>query len=286
MEKNLLNTVIVKPESQVLKQYVDYFLFLRKKDDSAVGYTTFPNNNLCLAIYRHNHIDYQQGANVNRCLISAGRQEFTSRIYGFHNMPFRVDIEQKLDQVCIIFLPAALKAFIRLNFDKIDHAEQVFEQLFQPKDRYFLEQLFDESDPFQQARKLEKLLLDQLEEHRITKIREALYHLSLAQPHHPNFSVEMLCQKLGVSDTTLFRLFKTSLGQNPQKYLKTIRFRHALKDLTTTQVPLTTIALRHHYYDQAHFIKDFKTFTGYSPKKLLNEVSIQQQALTWIYQEK
>jgi AraC-like DNA-binding protein len=286
MEKNLLKTIIVKPENMVLKQYVEYFLFLQKKDGIPVQYSTFPNNNLCLAIYRQNHVDYQRGEKVNHCIIKTGSQEFTSRIYGFHNMPFQVNIQQELDQICVIFHPAALKAFTQVDFDEMHRNDQVFEQLFKPKDKYFLEQLFEEPDPIQQARRLERLLLAQLEEHRISKIREVLYHLSLAQPNCHNVSVEMLCKKLGVSDTTLFRLFKTSLGQNPQKYIKTIRFRQALKDLTTTQDQLTTVALRHHYYDQAHFIKDFKTFTGYSPKKLIHAVSVQQQSLAWIYQEK
>lgn len=286
MEKNLLKTIIVKPENIVLKQYVDYFLFLQKNDDVPVQYSTFPNNNLCLAIYRHNYVNYQCDEKVNYCVIKAGRQEFTSRIYGFHNMPFQVDIQQKLDQICVIFHPAALKAFTLVDFDEIRHSDQVFEQLFQPKNKNFLEQLFDEPDPTEQARKLESLLLDELEENRISKIQEALYHLSIAQLNDPNISVNMLCQKLGISDTTLFRLFKTSLGQNPQKYLKTVRFRNSLRDLMHTADPLTTVALRHHYYDQAHFIKDFKTFTGYSPKKLLKAVSLQQQSLAWIYREK
>ncbi|WP_406827098.1 helix-turn-helix domain-containing protein [Pedobacter sp. KACC 23697] len=286
MEKNLLKTTILKPENIVLKQYIEYFLFLHKKDGVPVQYTTFPNNNLCLAIYRHNHVDYQHDEKVNHCLIKAGRQEFTSRIYGFHNMPFQVDIQQELDQICVIFYPAALKAFTRLDFDEMHCTDQVFEQLFKPKDKYFLEKLFEEPHPTQQARQLERLLLDQLEEHRVSKIQEALYYLSIAHTDNQNISVEMLCEKLGCSDTTLFRLFKTSLGQNPQKYLKTFRFRKALKDLMTTPDLLTTVALRHHYYDQAHFIKDFKTFTGYSPKKLLHAVSVQQQSLAWIYQEK
>lgn len=286
MEKNLLKTIIVKPENIVLKQYVEYFLFLQKKDGIPVQYSTFPNNNLCLAIYRHNHVDYQRDEKVNHCIIKTDKKEFTSRIYGFHNMPFKVDIQQELNQICVIFHPAALKAFTRVDFDEICYTDQIFEQLFQPKDKYFLEQLFDEPDPAQQARKLERLLLNELEENRVSKIQEALYHLSIAQLNNPNMSVDMLCQKLGISDTTLFRIFKNSLGQNPQKYIKTVRFRKALKDLMNTPDPLTTVALRHHYYDQAHFIKDFKTFTGYSPKKLLKAVSVQQQSLAWIYQEK
>lgn len=34
---------------------------------------------------------------------------------------------------------------------------------------------------------------------------------------------------------------------------------------------LTELAYHHGYYDQSHFINDFKTFTGESPKKILTE---------------
>jgi AraC-like DNA-binding protein len=34
---------------------------------------------------------------------------------------------------------------------------------------------------------------------------------------------------------------------------------------------LTTIAYKSEYYDQSHFIKDFKEFTGVSPREFLGE---------------
>jgi AraC-like DNA-binding protein len=38
-------------------------------------------------------------------------------------------------------------------------------------------------------------------------------------------------------------------------------------------LPLTHIGLEAGYYDQSHFIKDFKEFSGTSPKKFLNQSS-------------
>lgn len=89
-----------------------------------------------------------------------------------------------------------------------------------------------------------------------------------------------------VSDSSLFRLFKNNLGQNPKSYLKTVRFRTILDEIKTGKHTITEIETLNQYYDQAHFIKDFKIFTGNTPKKLIEKVSVQQEDLTWIYNKK
>lgn len=53
-----METIIIKPINEILKKYVQYFLFLRKSDSNLINYTTFPNSNLCLAIYRQNSVNY------------------------------------------------------------------------------------------------------------------------------------------------------------------------------------------------------------------------------------
>jgi AraC-like DNA-binding protein len=51
---------------------------------------------------------------------------------------------------------------------------------------------------------------------------------------------------------------------------KVIRLQTALKLLLNqNKDKLTTIAYQCEYYDQAHFTKDFKEFTGISPKDFL-----------------
>lgn len=41
-----MNSTIIKPKNEILKKYVQYFLFFNKADHNALNYTTFPNKNL------------------------------------------------------------------------------------------------------------------------------------------------------------------------------------------------------------------------------------------------
>jgi hypothetical protein len=68
----------------------------------------------------------------------------------------------------------------------------------------------------------------------------------------------------------LERKFLKQIGISPKQLGRVIRFQAALKMLLNHQSEkLTQIAYDSEYYDQAHFIKDFKEFTGTNPKQFL-----------------
>lgn len=68
----------------------------------------------------------------------------------------------------------------------------------------------------------------------------------------------------------LERMFRDRVGVSPKQLSKVIRLQAALKlMLDGPQEKLTSIAYDSAYYDQAHFIKDFKEFTGVSPKQFM-----------------
>lgn len=69
----------------------------------------------------------------------------------------------------------------------------------------------------------------------------------------------------------LERKFIKQIGISPKQLGKVIRLQTALKMLLNPKAEsLTRIAYESEYYDQAHFIKDFKEFTGVNPKEFLN----------------
>lgn len=278
-----MNSVIIKPKNKLLEKYIQYFLFFRKTDAHFLNYTTFPNSNLCLAIYKESMVDYTYGASNNDCLITPGRTHFTSRLYGFHKMPFNVSIQGELDQVCILFYPGALRNFTQESYDDLMRSEHVF-NLFSNKATDILEQLFDETDLSVRAALLESVLLANLNDKVPGRLEEALY--LIPKYHADDLTVETLAQKMEISAPSLFRLFKNNLGQNPKSYLRTVRFRNVLDEIRNRQTPLTDITYSNQYYDQAHFIHDFKSFSGYSPKQLLDKISVQQNHLAWIYNKK
>lgn len=279
-----MHSVVIRPKNEKLQQYVQYFLFFSKADDQTLNYTTFPNNNLCLALYRQNEISYIKDSSSNNCVVATGNSSFSSRFYAFHKTPFQVNIHGSLDQICIVFHPAALRAFTSESYECLTNSSNVFEDVFSSKNAFFLEQLFAEESFMERAQMIELLLLKNMNNDIPAKLKEALWLLS--NSNDEGLFVETLAQKLELSEPSLFRLFKNHLGQNPKTYLKTMRFRSVLNKMIYSQSNDANKTYLGQYYDQAHFIKEFKKFSGYSPKHLMAQLAPQQNGFVWICDSK
>ncbi|MES2689422.1 MAG: helix-turn-helix domain-containing protein, partial [Bacteroidota bacterium] len=81
-------------------------------------------------------------------------------------------------------------------------------------------------------------------------------------------SVDELSARLNINRRQLERKFSTAIGLSPKQLSKVIRLQSVLKMMATKGfTSLSSVAYEGEYYDQAHFIKDFKEFTGLSPKQ-------------------
>lgn len=74
----------------------------------------------------------------------------------------------------------------------------------------------------------------------------------------------------GLSQRHFLRKFQEHVGLSPKEYLRVSRFIGSLDYLKRYPVfSLTDIAYKSGYYDQAHFIRDYKDYTGYTPGQVL-----------------
>ncbi|NSL85702.1 AraC family transcriptional regulator [Chitinophaga sp. Mgbs1] len=85
-------------------------------------------------------------------------------------------------------------------------------------------------------------------------------------------SVDELSRQTHLNRRQLVRKFSSAIGLSPKQLSKTIRLQATLKMLLHNK-PGSLIALAYEgeYYDQAHFIKDFREFTGLTPKEFYGE---------------
>jgi AraC-like DNA-binding protein len=74
-----------------------------------------------------------------------------------------------------------------------------------------------------------------------------------------------LARNYYLSNRQFERKFKELSGFPPKLFSRIIRFQAALKEYGSNK-SLTDIAHDCGYYDQSHFINDFKEFSGYNPK--------------------
>jgi AraC-like DNA-binding protein len=85
---------------------------------------------------------------------------------------------------------------------------------------------------------------------------------------HEAGSVSALAKELGLSERQLERRFRARVGVSLRQYGSLRRFERVVA-LSKRTRSLTELALEAGYYDQSHFIRDFRRFAGAAPGAVL-----------------
>ncbi|MEZ2337884.1 helix-turn-helix domain-containing protein [Mucilaginibacter sp. RCC_168] len=93
-------------------------------------------------------------------------------------------------------------------------------------------------------------------------------HLCSYVSNTDSFDIQNLSAYYGFSERYIQKLFMDWIGITPQKFFSVHRFNRSLELLRSSQASLTSIAFECGYYDQAHFIKEFKSYTGLTPSQV------------------
>ncbi len=89
---------------------------------------------------------------------------------------------------------------------------------------------------------------------------------------NPDASVKQLAQQTGFTRKHLVHRFKKEAGLTIKEYQKILRIYRVLKQIDKTrEISWAKLAGRFGFYDQSHFIKDFKQYTGLTPTDYLNQ---------------
>lgn len=82
-----------------------------------------------------------------------------------------------------------------------------------------------------------------------------------------NLKVKKMSEEICLSDRQLRRFSQEWLGMNTEEFILYNKYLNSLKLLHNSKQTLTKIGLEAGYYDQSHFIREFKSFTGLTPKQ-------------------
>jgi AraC-like DNA-binding protein len=125
------------------------------------------------------------------------------------------------------------------------------------------EQVLAADGPTAKLDALEKAMLDAWRERLDPAIEFALRTFA-GEPDVA--TIPDVAARLGLSAKRLVERFKTAVGLPPKRYCRLLRFQRALAYVERgRQADWTRIALDCGYFDQAHFIHDFRAFSGITP---------------------
>lgn len=79
---------------------------------------------------------------------------------------------------------------------------------------------------------------------------------------HGGITVEELAEETHYSTCYLRRIFKQYNGVSPKQFARFIRFQHLLQNMNQEKDRYDLMALNCGYYDEAHMMKEFKSYAG------------------------
>lgn len=116
------------------------------------------------------------------------------------------------------------------------------------------------------VRCIESFMADKLIKHDVSTIDKAL---QVIHRHNGFVNVKQLSDEAQLSSSQFRKRFNEEIGISPSQYNKILRINTALDHINKNQnESLTELTYLLGYFDQSHFIKDFKSVVGVSPKVL------------------
>jgi AraC-like DNA-binding protein len=181
---------------------------------------------------------------------------------------FVVDTANMLQTIGVQFHPGGAFPFLRMPASEVSEQTLTLDQLWGAEGADLRARVLETTTPEHKFRLLEQWLLQRLTRplERNPAVAYALQQFQVS----PSLAVGRMVDKIGFSQRHFIQLFTTEVGLTPKVFSRVRRFQQAVTTIGNCKtVDWVSLALECGYYDQAHFIHDFETFSGITPATYL-----------------
>lgn len=205
---------------------------------------------------------------------------YNAMVMGQRTKPYYIEPMGNVDTFAICFYPHGFANFVNISLENLVDKEIAITKLFGELPAKKLEQkIGNASNTPKRIKIIEEFLLNKLNEHTtIDSIVKKTVDILIST--NGSSSIHTILKQDLSKRRQLERNFKKQIGISPKQLGKVIRLQAALKIMLEDNADnLTNIAYRSDYFDQAHFIKDFKKFIGTTPKDFLKNENMMLSSL-------
>ena len=241
-----------------LRPYVRHLVI--SETDGAGEYPILPNTALVMGFQYAGSLAFLQDEDVHP-LASAGITGLLDQYRVFKN-------GSVTGSVLVAFREMGLAAFVRQPAHELFDLSVSLEHLFSRQAiSDTQERLAEATDDRERLAVVERFLLDELR----SVDADPLVSGALAAIYRSGGSVRIseLARDLHSSQSPLEKRFRRHVGASPKKFAGIVRLRKMIAALELGRGYLDAMDYLDDYYDQAHFIKDFKRFTSFTPEDFL-----------------
>lgn len=261
------------PENDILKQFIEGYYFLNDNGNEAdTSYMTFPNNYCIVSVNLNSTIKLDK----NEILIQPSYDYKINSSFAYHYInPIKVNYESPFQEITIYFKPLGINYFV-------DNLEAMFSQ---KKMTEFIPQFSDFKDEMNKIFHIDErpLQIIALENYWLSKLttKDLTFMKAILLDIESNIKIANIAKKHHISRKHLNNLVRKYLGKSPVEYRKIFRFRNAIIKYQASK-SLTELSYENLFFDQAHLIKDFKSFTKINPNLFFKNVNTANKNV-WLF---
>jgi len=164
----------------------------------------------------------------------------------------------------VVFNEGGIKAFSRMPAHELFDQSISSENLFLPSElNEILERLAEVKFNRDRINIIQNFFLRKLNSNKPDSLIGNA--IQLIKQQNGIIRIRDLATSLYISQDPFEKRFRTLVGSTPKQYASIIRLRNLIKKYPSYP-SLTDASYEAGYFDQSHFIKDFRLFTGQSPK--------------------
>jgi AraC-like DNA-binding protein len=166
----------------------------------------------------------------------------------------------------IHFRPAGALPFTGIPLGELENSCIGLADLWGHRGTALHERLIATRTAAQRVALVESFLLSHMQSHHLEPNRNVLAVLGAIEDD-PSLRVSYARELAGLSPKRLTAAFRAEVGLAPKAYQRVRRLQAALRHLDTGRLRGAAIAADLGYFDQAHFVREFRSFTAMTPSE-------------------
>ena len=239
--------------SAPLRPFVEKYLVVRSQD--GMVNRLLPSSAPVLAVRLHGAVSHLTGGEAQE-LPRTG-------ISGIADEPRTVRYAPGSATLLVLFRDGGAAGFWNAPMNELRGNTVALENLSSTAEVQELEDKLSEASDRSRIALVEAFLLTQRTGSEDRLVSEAVRRIRAARGRLTN---RQLLEGLPVNLDSLEKRFRRRVGTSPKRFARIIRVR-SLIDGYSPEVTLTDAAYQAGYYDQSHFIRDFRSLTGQAPRE-------------------
>lgn len=273
-----MQTWFLQP-SAFLAPYIDYYFVIEDNEPATIleaqpGLTVFPAPQGEM-VFSYGEPTQEQW------LGEAATDSPDLAIGGFATKAVRYTNQQGVGSIMVGFKPWGLQAFLEVGLKELTNANSEMTLHF-GREVLFVEEMLREARSLgERIRILEAFLAGKLRRPLLDKTM--IHAVELIADSKGLIQVETLAQQCFMSRRQLLRRFENAIGIGPKLFSRIVRFQQVFTSME--QAPIepewSQMAYDTGYFDQAHFINDFREFSGMSPSQFFHQAQRSEIGLSF-----